>query len=107
MQHVTDPSLPFGGVGPAGTGAYHGKRGFDAFSHQKSVMRRHFFADLPQRYPPYSTENVDFTLSALRCHRCCCVRNGACVRTSMWLLLLLVLAGVAAILVTKFAYKLW
>ena len=34
------PELPFGGVGGSGMGAYHGRAGFDAFSHAKSVLRR-------------------------------------------------------------------
>jgi aldehyde dehydrogenase (NAD+) len=45
--------LPFGGVGQAGTGAYHGKASFDAFSHQKSVVKKSFKMDVKLRYPPY------------------------------------------------------
>jgi len=40
MLHAADEHLPFGGVGPSGMGAYHGKEGFDAFSHRKSVLRQ-------------------------------------------------------------------
>ena len=47
------PELPFGGVGTSGMGAYHGKAGFDTFSHHRSVLRRTFWLDLPLRYPPY------------------------------------------------------
>ncbi len=38
LLHVTVEDLPFGGVGPSGMGAYHGKKGFDTFSHQKSIL---------------------------------------------------------------------
>ncbi|MFO7630794.1 MAG: aldehyde dehydrogenase family protein [Prochlorococcaceae cyanobacterium] len=47
------PGLPFGGVGESGMGLYHGEAGFLAFSHQRSVLRRPFWLDLPLRYPPY------------------------------------------------------
>ena len=47
------PELPFGGVGPSGMGKYHGKAGFETFSHQKSILRRPFWMDLKLRYPPY------------------------------------------------------
>ena len=47
--------LPFGGVGESGIGAYHGRHGFETFSHRKSVFKRHFpRLDLPVRYPPFS-----------------------------------------------------
>jgi aldehyde dehydrogenase (NAD+) len=45
--------LPFGGVGPSGIGKYHGKASFDAFSHERSVMKSGFLFDIPLRYPPY------------------------------------------------------
>jgi aldehyde dehydrogenase (NAD+) len=45
--------LPFGGVGESGMGAYHGKSGFETFSHMKGIMMRSRFADIPRRYPPY------------------------------------------------------
>ncbi len=47
------PELPFGGVGASGMGNYHGKAGFDTFSHQKSILKRPFWMDLKFRYPPY------------------------------------------------------
>lgn len=47
--------LPFGGIGDSGMGAYHGKSGFDAFSHQRAVVRRATWADPGTRYPPYRT----------------------------------------------------
>lgn len=53
VQHLANPHLPFGGVGQSGIGAYHGKHGFDAFSHQKSVYKAATWFDLPIIYPPY------------------------------------------------------
>lgn len=53
LYHLTSPYLPFGGVGQSGMGAYHGKFGFDSFSHKKSVMHRKTWLDVPLRYPPY------------------------------------------------------
>jgi aldehyde dehydrogenase (NAD+) len=46
-------TLPFGGVGDSGMGQYHGRAGFDTFSHFKSIVTRPFWFDLPLRYPPY------------------------------------------------------
>lgn len=46
--------LPFGGVGESGMGSYHGETGFRTFSHQRSVLSRPFWLDLPFRYPPYT-----------------------------------------------------
>ena len=47
--------LPFGGVGESGIGAYHGRHGFETFSHRKSVYKRLFAGiDLPVRYPPFT-----------------------------------------------------
>ena len=46
--------LPFGGVGESGMGTYHGRAGFLTFSHQRSVLQRPFWLDVPFRYPPYA-----------------------------------------------------
>jgi aldehyde dehydrogenase (NAD+) len=47
--------LPFGGVGPSGMGAYHGKWGFEEFSHRKSVLTKPTRPDLSAMiYPPYT-----------------------------------------------------
>ena len=54
LMHVAVPELPFGGVGPSGMGAYHGKAGFDTFSHHKSVLRRTTRPDPAIAYPPYT-----------------------------------------------------
>ncbi|TYG78900.1 hypothetical protein ES288_D02G098200v1 [Gossypium darwinii] len=52
--HLAEPTLPFGGVGDSGMGAYHGKFSFDAFSHKKAVLYRGFACDAFVRYPPYT-----------------------------------------------------
>lgn len=51
-------TLPFGGVGESGMGAYHGKFSFDAFSHKKAVLYRSFIGDAPVRYPPYTNTKL-------------------------------------------------
>ncbi|RNI33310.1 aldehyde dehydrogenase [Rufibacter immobilis] len=53
ISHLTNPYLPFGGVGTSGQANYHGKASFEAFSHQKSVLTKGFNPDVPLRYPPY------------------------------------------------------
>ena len=52
ISHMVGTGLPFGGLGESGFGTYHGRAGFDAFSHQRSVLRRGTWLDLPFRYPP-------------------------------------------------------
>jgi aldehyde dehydrogenase (NAD+) len=53
LLHLAAPDLPFGGVGPSGMGAYHGKAGFDVFSHRKPVLHKKFRPDPSVMYPPY------------------------------------------------------
>ncbi|MCW8090847.1 aldehyde dehydrogenase family protein [Alteromonas sp. ASW11-130] len=53
LMFMTNPELPFGGVGNSGMGNYHGKAGFDTFSHLKSIMKRSFKFDVPVRYAPF------------------------------------------------------
>ena len=55
-MQVGVPDLPFGGVGSSGMGRYHGKSGFDTFSHQKAVLKRPFRFDFKLRYPPYKLD---------------------------------------------------
>ena len=54
IMHLTTPLLAFGGVGQSGMGAYHGKKGFDTFSHYKSIINKSTNLDLPLRYRPHS-----------------------------------------------------
>ena len=52
--HVSHGGLPFGGVGASGMGSYHGKWGFDTFSHLKPVLKKATWIDPPFTYPPFS-----------------------------------------------------
>ncbi len=52
--HLATSEMGFGGVGESGMGSYHGKTGFDAFSHTKSIVDKKTFMDLPMRYQPYN-----------------------------------------------------
>ena len=52
--HLATSNMGFGGVGESGMGAYHGKTGFDAFTHYKSMVDKKTWIDLPMRYQPYS-----------------------------------------------------
>ncbi|MBP1949487.1 aldehyde dehydrogenase [Virgibacillus litoralis] len=51
LYHLANPHLPFGGVGNSGMGTYHGKYGFDTFSHKKSILKQTTKFDMPLRYP--------------------------------------------------------
>ncbi len=53
LMHLAVAELPFGGVGESGMGAYHGKAGFDVFTHHKAVLRKRITPDPPVMYPPY------------------------------------------------------
>lgn len=52
--HLANHDLPFGGVGPSGMGAYHGKATFETFVHKKSVLDKSTRVDPPVMYPPYT-----------------------------------------------------
>lgn len=54
ILHIAGDNMGFGGVGNSGMGAYHGKVGFDTFSHKKSVLYQTNHFDMPLRYAPYS-----------------------------------------------------
>ena len=56
IVHLATSAMPFGGVGESGMGAYHGKRGFEAFTHEKSVLDRKPWPDMPMRYKPYTSK---------------------------------------------------
>ena len=51
--HLATSYMGFGGVGSSGMGSYHGKAGFDTFSHKKSIVDKKTWLDLPMRYQPY------------------------------------------------------
>ena len=52
--HLATSEMGFGGVGESGMGAYHGKDGFEVFSHTKSIVDKKTWLDLPMRYQPYN-----------------------------------------------------
>ena len=54
IMHLSNSKLPFGGVGESGMGNYHGKAGFDSFTHYKSILSKSTIIELPIKYPPYS-----------------------------------------------------
>jgi aldehyde dehydrogenase (NAD+) len=56
MLQFVNKNLPFGGVGHSGMGAYHGKLGFDTFSHQKAMLSKPHYLDVPIRYFPYKNK---------------------------------------------------
>lgn len=54
VMQIASPYLPYGGVGSSGIGRYHGKKSFDTFSNQRSVLVKSNLFDIYLRYPPYS-----------------------------------------------------
>ena len=57
-MHLSNEALPFGGVGNSGIGNYHGKFGFEAFSHQKGILDRATWGEPDLKYPPYSEKKL-------------------------------------------------
>lgn len=55
VMHITNPNLPFGGVGPSGIGNYHSEAGFKAFTHYKSIMDKPTWFDPFVRYSPHTS----------------------------------------------------
>lgn len=55
--HLATSEMGFGGFGESGMGSYHGKAGFDTFSHYKSIVDKKCWLDLPMRYQPYTKTN--------------------------------------------------
>ncbi|MBS6678232.1 MAG: aldehyde dehydrogenase family protein, partial [Clostridiales bacterium] len=51
--HLATSRMGFGGVGESGMGAYHGRKSFQTFSHEKSIVKKSTWLDLPMRYQPY------------------------------------------------------
>lgn len=53
LLHVSNPNLPFGGVGNSGMGCYHGRYSFETFSHSRSVLTSKTWIDLSIKFPPF------------------------------------------------------
>ncbi len=60
MMHLGNENLPFGGVGSSGIGNYHGKFGFETFSHQKAILERATWGEPDIKYPPYSEKKLSW-----------------------------------------------
>jgi aldehyde dehydrogenase (NAD+) len=58
VMHLSNDNLPFGGVGNSGIGNYHGKFGFEAFSHQKAILDRATWGEPDLKYPPYTEKKL-------------------------------------------------
>tara|TARA_R110001583_G_scaffold123082_1_gene274429 strand:+ start:48224 stop:49594 length:1371 start_codon:yes stop_codon:yes gene_type:complete len=58
LMHLSNSNLPFGGVGFSGMGSYHGKSGFDTFSHNKSILDKPFWFEANFKYAPYSDKKL-------------------------------------------------
>ncbi|MAZ72865.1 MAG: aldehyde dehydrogenase [Flavobacteriaceae bacterium] len=60
VMHITNPKLPFGGIGNSGIGSYHGKAGFDCFTHPKSILQKATWLELPLKYFPHSKSRLQW-----------------------------------------------
>lgn len=54
VVHLANNHMGFGGLGESGLGAYHGKRGFECFTHYKSILKKSTLVEIPVRVPPFS-----------------------------------------------------
>ena len=66
IVHLATSNMGFGGFGESGMGSYHGKKGFDTFSHYKSILKKTTLFDLPIRYQPYSSKKEKLIKMFLR-----------------------------------------
>jgi aldehyde dehydrogenase (NAD+) len=66
IMHITNPNLPFGGVGQSGMGSYHGQAGFTTFSHFKSIFKKPNIFEVPLKYPPYTQSKMDWIKRLLK-----------------------------------------
>lgn len=66
IMHLASSEMGFGGVGASGMGSYHGKHGFETFSHRKSVLKKYNWLDLPMRYHPYQKWKDDIIRKVMR-----------------------------------------
>lgn len=66
IMHITNPNAPFGGIRNSGIGSYHGKKSFETFSHQKSVLKSSTIIDTQFKYPPYSKKSLELIKKVFR-----------------------------------------
>lgn len=53
IMHLATSRMGFGGVGNSGMGSYHGRKSFETFSHEKNILKKYNWIDMPLRYQPY------------------------------------------------------
>ena len=53
-MHLSEEKLPFGGIGDSGFGSYHGKKSFQTFSHEKSILKKDNKVRTKNQIPPYN-----------------------------------------------------
>ena len=58
IMHISNPNLPFGGVGSSGFGRYHGKEGFNSFSNFKSILDKPTWFESSLKYAPYTQKKL-------------------------------------------------
>lgn len=106
VLHVGVSQVPFGGIGNSGMGAYHGKYGFDEFSHERALLNQPFWAELlmKMRYPPYNSKKTK-TMGSLVAPSAWYSRTGPVKRsffsklfTAKYFLLLIALIGAASLI---------
>lgn len=66
LSHVGNTRLPFGGIGNSGMGSYHGKAGFDTFSHYKSILKKSRILNIKLAYPPYTADKLKWIKKVLK-----------------------------------------
>ncbi|MPN08951.1 hypothetical protein SDC9_156239 [bioreactor metagenome] len=65
-MHTANPYLPFGGVGNAGIGAYHGKDSFITFSHRKGILKKHASINSSITYPSFTEKQLKLVKKLLK-----------------------------------------
>lgn len=66
VVHFVNSTTPFGGIGESGMGSYHGKTGFDCFTHRKAVISKPTWFELWAKYPPYTKFKLKLVKAVLR-----------------------------------------
>jgi len=66
VMHITNPKLPFGGVGHSGMGAYHGEAGFKTFTHYKSILDKPTWLEFPLKYSPHTANQLKWLKRILK-----------------------------------------
>lgn len=66
IMHILNSRLPFGGVGNAGMGQYHGRYSFETFSHKRSICKKSTRISMNMIYPPYTKEKLAIIRTILK-----------------------------------------